>query len=86
LLGARSLGCSIVNIGGKDFLDKRTHLVMGVLWQVIKMSVLKLVQLDHLGGEDLSNLPPEVIVVIVIVCYSCDYDYDCDCDCYDCCY
>lgn len=34
---AKELGCSIVNIGGKDLTDKVPHLVMGLLWQVIKV-------------------------------------------------
>ena len=34
---AKEIGCSVVNIGGKDLLSGTPHLVMGLLWQIIKV-------------------------------------------------
>jgi hypothetical protein len=36
--GARDIGCNIINIGGSDLIEKKAHLVMGLLWQIIKVS------------------------------------------------
>ena len=35
---AINIGCSVVNIGGKDLEAGVPHLVMGLLWQIIKVS------------------------------------------------
>src|SRR5689334_12310355 len=37
LAAAKEIGCVIVNIGGMDLVDKKMHLVMGILWQIIKV-------------------------------------------------
>ena len=34
------IGCSVVNIGGKDLAAGVPHLTMGLLWQIIKVSAL----------------------------------------------
>jgi len=65
---AKSLGCTVVNIGGKDITDKVVHLVMGLLWQIIKISVLKNVKAnaslihDQIEGVE-KDLPPELILL-----------------------
>jgi hypothetical protein len=71
---AKSIGCNVVNIGAQDLLDGRHHLVLGLLWQVIKILLLQRVSLKHhpelavllQGDEDLSallKLPREDILV-----------------------
>lgn len=37
LNSASSIGCNIVNIGAQDLMDGKQHLVLGLLWQVIKV-------------------------------------------------
>lgn len=37
LNSARSIGCSIVNIGAEDLEKGTPHLVLGVLWQIIRV-------------------------------------------------
>lgn len=39
LNSARSIGCNIVNIGAEDIQEGTQHLVLGLLWQVIRVSV-----------------------------------------------
>ena len=34
---ASSIGCSVVNIGPTDLIEGRPHLVLGLLWQIIKV-------------------------------------------------
>ena len=69
---ARRLGCSVVNIGGEDLLKGTPHLVMGLLWQIIKKALMTQVtanmDLSRLVGEgesadDLSGIPPEQILL-----------------------
>lgn len=38
LNSARSIGCNIVNIGAEDIEKGKPHLVLGVLWQIIRVS------------------------------------------------
>jgi len=35
---ARSIGCNIVNIGPEDLQAGKPHLVLGLLWQTIRVS------------------------------------------------
>ena len=42
LNSARSIGCNIVNIGAEDLEKGKPHLVLGVLWQIIRVSVIKI--------------------------------------------
>lgn len=37
LNSASAIGCNIVNIGPQDIMEGRPHLVLGLLWQVIKV-------------------------------------------------
>ena len=37
---AQSIGCTVVNIGAQDLHEGREHLVLGLVWQVIRVSSL----------------------------------------------
>lgn len=37
---AQAIGCNIVNIGAGDLMEGKPHLVLGLLWQIIRVSVL----------------------------------------------
>ena len=39
LNSASSIGCNIINIGPQDIMDAKPHLILGLLWQVIKVCV-----------------------------------------------
>ncbi|KAJ2447782.1 fimbrin [Coemansia sp. RSA 2424] len=36
---AKAIGCSVVNIGSQDLADGREHLLLGLIWQVIKIGL-----------------------------------------------
>ena len=40
LNSAGSIGCGIINIGPEDILNGTPHLVLGLLWQLIRVSYL----------------------------------------------
>jgi hypothetical protein len=40
LLGAKKIGCNIVNISGEDLLEGKPYLVFGLLWQIIRAGLL----------------------------------------------
>jgi plastin-1 len=43
---AKAIGCSVVNIGAVDILEGREHLVLGLVWQVIKIGLLAKISLQ----------------------------------------
>ena len=38
LNSAQAIGCNIVNIGAEDLHQGKQHLVLGLLWQIIRVS------------------------------------------------
>jgi len=70
LEGATKIGCHIVNVGAEDLTKAVPHLILGVVWQIIRIDLLKQVKakMDQMGakmlapGEDPSqylNITPE---------------------------
>lgn len=45
LNSASSIGCNIVNIGPEDLVEGKPHLVLGLLWQVIRVSNHTIIEL-----------------------------------------
>ena len=37
---AKAIGCQITNIGARDLIDCTPHLILGLLWQIIKIQLL----------------------------------------------
>lgn len=71
---AKSIGCSTVNVGQEDLVQGRPHIVLGLIWQIIKIGLLhdinlkqhpELVRLLQEGEElkDLLKLPAEQILL-----------------------
>ncbi|KAG0309022.1 hypothetical protein BGZ98_005704 [Dissophora globulifera] len=71
---AKAIGCSVVNIGSQDIMDGREHLILGLIWQIIKAGLLSKIdirlhpELYRLLEEDESleaflRLPPEQILL-----------------------
>lgn len=71
---AKAIGCSVVNIGSTDIIEGREHLVLGLIWQVIRKGLLNKVdiklhpELYRLleDGETLDQflrLPPDQILL-----------------------
>lgn len=74
LNSAKSIGISTINIGNTDIRDGTVHLVLGLTWQIVRMSLLKTVNLTNhpelfrllKPGEtlaDLLKLSPEQILL-----------------------
>ncbi|KAK7242518.1 vacuolar protein sorting-associated protein [Aureococcus anophagefferens] len=72
--GAVDIGCRITNIGARDITEHRPHLILGVLWQIIRLLLTAKISLkEHpemarlLEGDEtltqLLALPPEKILV-----------------------
>jgi len=74
LNSATAIGCYIVNIGADDLRDGKPHLVLGLLWQIIRIGLLSEINLAEnpnlavllLDGEsldDLRKLSPEQLLI-----------------------
>jgi plastin-1 len=71
---AKAIGCSVINIGAQDLIEGREHLVLGLIWQIIKIGLQakidikfhpELFRLLEPGEtlEDFLKLPPEQILL-----------------------
>ncbi|KAF2670765.1 putative actin-bundling protein Sac6 [Microthyrium microscopicum] len=71
---AKGIGCSIVNIGSQDIIEVREHLILGLIWQVIRRGLLGKIDIrlhpelyrlleDDETLEQFLRLPPEQILL-----------------------
>lgn len=71
---AKAIGCSVVNIGGNDIISGTEHIMLGLIWQIIRVGLLSQVTLANHpelfrlleDGEDIADLlklPPEQILL-----------------------
>jgi hypothetical protein len=71
---AKSIGCNVVNIGPQDLIDGIPHLVLGIVWQIIRIGLLSKINLKNHPElyrllepgetiEDLLKLPAEQILL-----------------------
>jgi plastin-1 len=71
---AKGIGCSVVNIGAGDIIEVREHLILGLIWQIIRRGLLGKIdiklhpELYRLLDEDETleqflRLPPEKILL-----------------------
>uniref|UniRef100_A0AAV1U266 Calponin-homology (CH) domain-containing protein n=1 Tax=Peronospora matthiolae TaxID=2874970 RepID=A0AAV1U266_9STRA len=71
---AKSIGCSVVNIGPDDLIEGKHILVLGLVWQIIKIQLTSTINLKNhpelmrllLDGETLEafmKLPPDLILL-----------------------
>ncbi|CAB1418500.1 unnamed protein product [Pleuronectes platessa] len=74
LNSSSAIGCHVVNIGAEDLKEGRQHLVLGLLWQVIKIGLFADIELsrnealiallrDGESLEDLLKLSPEELLL-----------------------
>jgi plastin-1 len=40
LNSAKAIGCRVVNIGAQDILEGRAHLLLGLIWQIIRIGLV----------------------------------------------
>lgn len=71
---AKAIGCTVVNVGAQDLVEGRSHIVLGLIWQIIRIGLLAainlknhpyLIRLLEPGEtlEDLLRLSPEEILL-----------------------
>lgn len=71
---AKAIGCSVVNIGSGDIVEVREHLILGLIWQVIRRGLLGKIDIklhpelyrlleDGETLEQFLRLPPEQILL-----------------------
>ena len=74
IAAAKGLGIRVIGIDSRDFIEKTPHMILGVVWQVIRLYVTKKIELKDTpeimrlaeDGEelkDLTKLSPEVILI-----------------------
>lgn len=74
ITSARGIGCSVVNIGSSDLSEGREHLILGLIWQIIRKGLLANVDIklhpelyrlceDGETIEDLLKLTPDQILL-----------------------
>lgn len=71
---AKGIGCTIVNIRAQDIIDGREHLILGLIWQIIRRGLLSKIDIkihpelyrlleDDETLEQFLRLPPEQILL-----------------------
>lgn len=50
LNSASAIGCHVVNIGALDLKEGKPHLVLGLLWQIIKIGLFADIELSRNEG------------------------------------
>jgi len=74
LFSAQSIGCNVINIDAHDLSKGKPHLVLGLLWQIIRIGLFNQITLEHCPGlanllqgdeklEELMKLSPEQILL-----------------------
>ncbi|GAB6026535.1 hypothetical protein CHUAL_012957 [Chamberlinius hualienensis] len=74
LNSAQAIGCNIINIDAHDLSKGKPHLVLGLLWQIIRIGLFNQITLENCPGlasllldgeklEDLMRLSPESILL-----------------------
>ncbi|XP_057705894.1 plastin-3-like isoform X2 [Corythoichthys intestinalis] len=74
LNSASAIGCQVVNIGAQDLKEGKPHLVLGLLWQIIKIGLFADIELSRNeaiaalldegeGLEELMKLSPEELLL-----------------------
>lgn len=74
LNAAKAIGCQVINIGAQDLIEGKPILILGLIWQIIKIQLLSMISLRNVPelvllleeGEEMADfmkLPPEVILL-----------------------
>lgn len=74
LNAAKAIGCQVVNIGAQDLVEGRQTLILGLIWQIIRIQLLSQISLKNFPElvvllnegetmEELMRLHPEVLLL-----------------------
>jgi hypothetical protein len=70
----KAIGCNVVNMGPHDIMSGTPHLVLGLIWQIVKIGLFRKINLTSHPGlvrlledgetlQDLLKLPPDQILL-----------------------
>ncbi|KAJ5075609.1 hypothetical protein M0811_07179 [Anaeramoeba ignava] len=62
---SKKIGCKIVNIGPEDIYEKKVHLSLGLVWQVVRASLMKQVQMNLQANQLQALLFGDAELVII---------------------
>lgn len=60
LNSASAIGCTVVNIGAQDLKEGKPHLVLGLLWQIIKVGLFADIEISRNEGKVTNYITPVV--------------------------
>lgn len=71
---AKAIGCVVVNVHSEDIIDGKEHLILGLIWQIIRRGLLSKIDIKHHPElyrlldddetlEQFFRLPPEQILL-----------------------
>lgn len=71
---AKAIGCIVVNVRAEDIIDGKEHLILGLIWQIIRRGLLSKIDIKHHPElyrlleddetlEQFLRLPPEQILL-----------------------
>jgi plastin-1 len=74
ITSAKAIGCSVVNVGATDISEGREHLILGLIWQIIRRGLLSKIDIkihpelyrlleDDETLEQFLRLPPDQILL-----------------------
>lgn len=74
ITSSKGIGCSVVNIGPSDIEEGREHLILGLIWQIIRRGLLAKIDIkvhpelyrlldDGETLEEFLRLPPDQILL-----------------------
>ena len=55
IFSAKGIGCNVVNIGSADLIEGREHLILGLIWQIIKIGLLNKIDKKTSVNQTLTN-------------------------------
>lgn len=44
---AKAIGCVVVNVRAEDIIDGKEHLILGLIWQIIRRGLLSKIDIKH---------------------------------------
>lgn len=62
LNSASAIGCHVVNIGAEDLRAGKPHLVLGLLWQIIKIGLFADIELSRNEGNGIQSLFGKLLI------------------------
>lgn len=69
LNSASAIGCHVVNIGALDLKEGKPHLVLGLLWQIIKIGLFADIELSRNEGTVTVEILPDIYARILSWCF-----------------